>query len=65
MRILIVSDDGELIGGEAEIVVLLRDPATLPAISVFPEGADIRAWNERHDQLLVERERQAGIRRIE
>ena len=61
MRILIVTDSGELIGGEAHIVIVLRDPATFPAIRVFPEGADINAWNERHDQLLVERERQAGI----
>jgi len=65
MRILIVSDDGELIGGDAHIVIVLGDPATFPAIRVFPEHADVARWDKIHEDFLSERERRAGIRRIE
>jgi len=56
MKVLIVDNDGNLIKNEAEIIVLLSNPDTFPAIKTFPAKADLRAWHDRHDALMDRRE---------
>jgi len=56
-KVLIVNNDGDLIKGEAEIVVLMANPETFPAYKVYPALADLKAWEKTHDALMDRRER--------
>lgn len=57
MKVLIVDNEGEIIKEEAGIVILLANPDTFPAIKVYPEKADIKAWHKGHEKALNARER--------
>lgn len=58
MRVLIVDDKGNVAMEDgAQIVMILRDPAIIPAMAVYPRGANVGAWHSLHTEVMAQRER--------
>ncbi len=63
MKLLIIDDNGNLhteVG--VHVVMVMRDPHTIPALSVYPRGANVGAWHRTHSEVLAEREDMARER---
>jgi len=60
MKVLIVDDDGNMHTEDSvHVVMILKDPAVIPAMAVYPRGANTGVWHSKHNEVLAERERQA------
>jgi len=58
MRVLIVDDNGNMAKEDgAQIVMILKDPAVVPAMAVYPRGANVGAWHSLHTEVMAQRER--------
>ena len=60
MRCLIIDDAGTItMEDSVHVVMILKDPAVIPAMAVYPRGANTGVWHSKHNEVLAERERQA------